>query len=144
MTEARKLNIINNLVDFLPSGSFALYKSLETIIDMPANSIDCNSTQRLYLALTFGVCAIFVFFTSLYPTEPEHPGNTTSTLRERLTQKFLLPRSILAVIAFAGLVLPMTDVTGCLFHSYNDTVSRVTPLLLAVICTVAEQAMTGA
>jgi hypothetical protein len=59
----------------------------------------------------------------------------------RALDKFLLARSMLAVFAFLGLVLPTTEVMNCMFKQENTAITRAVPILVASVCSSIEHVM---
>ena len=128
---------MDNLIDFLPTGSFAIYKTIESVINLPIDSTQCDPVQRGFLMSTLAVCGMFCFITTLYPSQ-EQNQRTYTRFVGRVASPILLCRACLALVAFMALTLPMSDVMGCVFLHNNDTASRVLPLLLGAICSLLE------
>ncbi len=91
---------IKNLIDFLPSGSFAFFQSIIAVISLPADSTTCDFTQKVYVIMTLFIVSIFVFVTTMTPSRG-HPLYND--------RRLLVARSFLAVFAFLGLSIPMQN-----------------------------------
>lgn len=131
---------MQNLVDFIPSGSFALYTGIQLVIGLPVDSEQCTDVQRGYLITSLVLCSIFCFFFTLYPTTTEGAGNLVdANFKQRISSPSLLIRGVLAILAFLALSLSTIPVMSCVFYAFDDVASRTTPILVAAICTGLEQ-----